>query len=200
MVTPIKPPVLYRKMDKYTSQSSTPNRAEMAERGFPFVRHTFSKAKKDAKLDAGEIMLQFYFLSVLLNAMAGYILFFGESKGYAPVDSDEAMDFKCGFSVKTGTYRFVIGILAAVTGLFKLLSSTAGDLPFIGDIIPAASGILSGLILFFEYYKNRSGSEDSDSGRSKKIDGLLIANKKLIGAAAMIASVLHFLFPTVLLL
>jgi len=145
-------------------------------------------------------MLQFYFLSVLLNALAGYILFFGDSKGFAPVDSGDVMDFRCGFSVKIDTFRLVVGILAAVTGIFKILSSTAGDLPIIGDIIPAAAGILSGLILFFEYYKNRSDSGDSDSGQDKKINGFLLANKKLIGAAAMIAAVLHFIFPTVLLL
>ena len=137
-------------------------------------------------------MLQFYFLSVLMNALAGYILFFGDSS-----DSSGVLDFRCGFSVKSETYRFVVGILTAFTGLFKLLSSIQGDLPVIGDIIPAAAGILCGFILIFEYYRNRSAPDDS--GHQEKIDGLLIANKKLIGAAAMIAAVLHFLFPTVLL-
>ena len=145
-------------------------------------------------------MLQFYFLSVLMNALAGYILFFGDSS-----NSSGVLDFRCGFSVKSETYRFVVGILTAFTGLFKLLSSIQGDLPLIGDIVPAAAGILCGLILIFEYYRNRSAPGDSpeysadDSGQPKKIDGFLIANKKLIGAAAMIAAILHFLFPTVLL-
>jgi hypothetical protein len=136
-------------------------------------------------------MLQFYFLSVLVNALAGYILFFGSS--------GDVLDFRCGFSVKTGTFRFVVGILSAFTGLFKHLSSVQGDLPIIGDIIPAAAGFLCGFILILEHYSNDSAGEEEPEGR-KKDSGFLVANKKLIGAVAMIAAVLHFLFPTVLLL
>jgi len=139
-------------------------------------------------------MLQFYLMSVLINALAGYTLFFGE-----PAGSEDTLDFKCGFSVKSETYRLVIGIISAFTGLFKLLSSIQGDLPVIGDIVPAVAGFLCGFILIFEYLNNRSEDSD-DSGPAKKADGFLIANKKLIGAAAMITAVLHFLFPTVLLL
>jgi hypothetical protein len=139
-------------------------------------------------------MLQFYFLSVLANALAGYICFFGSS--------GDVMDFRCGFSVKTETFRFVVGILSAFTGLFKLLSSIQGDLPVIGDIIPAAAGFLCGFILIFDHFSNLSA--DGDLGQEpeggKKGGGFLVANKKLIGAVAMIAAILHFLFPTVLLL
>jgi len=163
------------------------------------VPDPFSKGKKDVSMKAGETMLQFYLMSVLINALAGYTLFFGDE---AP--SDDTLDFRCGFSVKGETYRLAIGIIAAFTGLFKLLSSVQGDLPVIGDIVPAAAGFLCGFILILEYLNDRS--EDSgDSGPVKKADGLkadgfLIANKKLIGAAAMVSAVLHFLFPTVLLL
>jgi len=136
-------------------------------------------------------MLQFYLMSVLMNALAGYVLFFGDS-----LSSEGTLDFKCGFSVKTETYRLVIGILSAFTGLFKLLSSIEGDLPVIGDIVPAVAGFLCGFILILEYYSNSS----EDSVDNKKPNGFLVANKKLFGAAAMIAAVLHFLFPTVLLL
>ena len=139
-------------------------------------------------------MLQFYLLSVLMNALAGYILFFGGSDG--------VLEWRCGFSVKSDTFRFVVGILSAFTGLFKLLSSIQGDLPVIGDIVPAAAGFLCGFILIFEYYRNLSADADieQEPEYGKKSAGFLVANKKLIGAAAMIAAILHFLFPTVLLL
>ena len=141
-------------------------------------------------------MLQFYFLSVLMNALAGYMIFFGDSS-----DSNGVMEFKCGFSVKSETFRLVVGILTAFTGLFKLLSRIEGDLLLIGDIVPAAAGLLCGLILIFEYYGKRSGdSEQEGIEHGKTEHGFLTANKKLIGAAAMLAAVLHFLFPTVLLL
>jgi len=137
-------------------------------------------------------MLQFYLLSVVLNAIAGYILFFGSPGG--------VLEWRCGVSVKDESFRYVVGILSVFTGLFKLLSSIAGDLPLIGDIVPAALGFLCGFILIFEYYGSRSAAEDLEhEPDARKIDGFLVTNKKLIGAAAMIAAVLHFLFPTVLL-
>ena len=139
-------------------------------------------------------MLQFYLLSVLLNALAGYILFFGDSS-----ESGGVMEFKGGFSVKTETFRFAVGILAAFTGLFKLLSSIQGDLPVIGDIIPAVAGFLCGYILIFEHYSNSSTDGEEPEG-GKKEGGFLVANRKMIGAVTMISAVLHFLFPTVLLL
>ena len=135
-------------------------------------------------------MLQFYFLSVVLNALAGYILVSGEDKGI--------LEFKGGFSLKDETFRLVVGILSVVTGLLKILSVIEGDVPVVGDLFPALTGFLSGFILLFEYYRNRSSIDSIES--TVKIDRILIANKKVIGMAAVIAAALHFLFPKVLLL
>jgi len=135
-------------------------------------------------------MLQFYFLSIVLNSLSGYILILG--------DEDAGLELKSGFSLKDETFRLVVGILSAVTGLLKLLSAIRGDVPVIGDLIPALMGFLTGFILVFEYYRNRSSLEDS--GQSEKIDRILVNNKKIIGIAALVAAALHFLFPGVLLL
>jgi hypothetical protein len=83
------------------------------------------------------------------------------------------------------------------TGVLKLLSSVEGDLPVLGDIIPALVGFTAGFVLVFEYYRGRAGSE---SGNSESISQMLVRNKKIIGAAAIIIAALHFLFPKVLLL
>ena len=138
-------------------------------------------------------MLQFYFLSVFLNALAGYLLFFGE----------EALpEFKNGFSLNNETFKFVVGILVALLGLLKLLSPIEGDVPVVGDLIPAIIGLLCGFILIFEYYRSRSTIEDSsgDSGQTEKIKVILLGNRKIIGLAALIVAVLHFIFPKLLLL
>lgn len=135
-------------------------------------------------------MLQFYFLSVLLNALAGYILFTGDESG--------VLEFKGNFSLKDETTKFVIGILSVVTGLLKLLSPIEGDLPIIGDLIHGVASFLCGFVLIFEYYRNRSSLETSDS--AEKIDRILVRNKKLVGIAGFVAAVLHFIFPKVLLL
>lgn len=135
-------------------------------------------------------MLQFYLLSVVMNALAGFILITGDDGG--------VLEFKSGFSLKDEVFRLVVGILSALTGLLKLLSVIEGDVPVIGDLFPALLGFLSGFILIFAYYRSHSSIEVSDG--TEKVDRLLVANKKIIGVAALIVAVLHFLFPKVLLL
>jgi len=135
-------------------------------------------------------MLQFYFLSIALNGLAGYLLFYG-SKG-------DVLEFKCGFSLKDETFRFLVGILSMITGLFKILSPIEGDVPVIGDIVPAATGLLCGFVLVFEYYKTSSSQAAPD--HAERIGKVLVAQKKLLGMAAFAAAALHFLFPRVLLL
>ena len=135
-------------------------------------------------------MLQFYFLSVALNAMAGYFLFFRSE--------DEDPQSQTGFSLHNETVKFSVGVLSALTGLLKLFSPVGGTIPVLGDLIPAISGILCGFILIHEFYKSRTTIEDSE--HTEKISGFLLVNRKIIGAIALIASVLHFLFPRVPLL
>ena len=132
-------------------------------------------------------MLQFYFLSILLNALAGYILISS--------DRDSVLEFKGGFSLNDETFRLIVGILSVLTGLMKVLSAV--DVPVIGDLFPGIIGFLAGFILLFEYYQNRASV---DTEQTEKISRTLIANKRIIGTAALIAAVLHFLFPGVLLL
>ena len=134
-------------------------------------------------------MLQFYFLAVSINALAGYILFF---------EDGSALELKSRLPLRDETFKFVLGILAALTGLFKLLSPIEGDLPVVGDLIPAISSLLCGIILITEYYRQRSALNLSE--QTEKISGVLAGNKKIVGAAAFIAAILHFLFPKVLLL
>lgn len=135
-------------------------------------------------------MLQFYFLSVVLNAFAGIVFFFGEE--------NTSLESGFSFSLKDDTLKFAAGILSAITGLLKILSPIEGDLPVLGDIVPAAVNFLCGFILIFEYYRRRSSIGATE--QTDKIDTLLLQNKKIIGFVALAAAALHFLFPKVLLL
>lgn len=135
-------------------------------------------------------MLQFYLLSVVMNALAGFILI--------TRDENDILEFKGGFSFKDETFRFVIGILSMITGLLKILSPVQGDFPVIGDLVPAAAGFFAGFILIFEYYRNRTSFGTTEN--SERIDRILVSNKKIIGFAAIVTAALHFLFPGVLLL
>ncbi|MCL2070067.1 MAG: hypothetical protein FWH19_03675 [Treponema sp.] len=134
-------------------------------------------------------MMQFYFMSIALNVLAGYILFAG----------DDAAECSCGFSFKSETVKLVVGILALVTGLMKILMPV--NIPVLGDIVPAAAGILCGLVLLVEYYKIRATSAIQEENNSVgKFQVFLLTNKKVLGALAMLSAVLHFMFPYAMLL
>jgi hypothetical protein len=136
-------------------------------------------------------MIQFYFLSILLNAAAGFVLF--TNNGGGGVSTIEA---EIRFSLQNETFRLILGVAGAVTGLLKLLSPVQGDIPVVGDLVPAATGLVTGFILLFDYYHGRSFFEEGDS----RMTQIITVNRKWIGFAAMIAAILHFIFPQVLLL
>jgi hypothetical protein len=136
-------------------------------------------------------MIQFYFLSILFNATGGFILFTNGREG-----EDSAIEAEIRFSLRNETFRLILGILSAVTGLLKLLSPIQGDIPVVGDLVPAVVGMITGFILLFDYYHGRSFFEEGDS----KMKAIITGNRKWIGFAAMIAAVLHFVCPQVLLL
>ncbi|GHV78560.1 hypothetical protein AGMMS49944_03510 [Spirochaetia bacterium] len=137
-------------------------------------------------------MIQFYFLSIVLNALSGYVL------TREPKDEEPDLD-TVGFhwSLQNETTRLILGVLTIVVGLLKILSSVQGDLPVIGDLIPALAGFLAGFALVFSYYRSRSTLE---SEHTDKIEHLLMHNKKWVGFFALAAAGLHFLFPSVLFL
>ena len=130
-------------------------------------------------------MLQFYFLSVSLNLLAGYMLFFW--------DETAASERKSDLPLHNETFILIVGSLSILTGLVKLFSPVGGRLPIIGDLIPSVIGLVCGFILLFGYYQRRTSLDETEN--TKKIEGLLAGNKKVIGAAAFVAAVLHFLFP-----
>jgi hypothetical protein len=141
-------------------------------------------------------MLQFYFLSVFLNAAAGYLL----------ISDEEKENFFESF-LRNKTFRLVVGVLCVITGFLKLLSPIEGDLPIVGDLFPSLSALTVGFILLFEFYKNHSSPVPEDDGLSEKLPGseeklelIIIRHKKAIGFAALTAAALHFIFPQVLLL
>jgi uncharacterized membrane protein YkgB len=136
-------------------------------------------------------MIQFYFLSIFFNALAGFVLFTGGG------DEDPGIQERLRISLNDETFRLILGILTVVTGILKLLSPVQGDIPVIGDLLPAAAGFVSGLMLIFSYYQEHRTLE---AGRLEQVGAGFLSQKKWIGLAVMIAAALHFLFPQALLL
>jgi hypothetical protein len=136
-------------------------------------------------------MIQLYFLSILLNTVAGFVLLNGDS------GEEISLEGELPFSFRNETFRLVLGILAMVVGLFKLLSPAEGNIPVLGDLIPSLAGLGSGFLLLLWYYQGRSGP---DGAGSLKTAETVSRNRKWVGFVALGAAALHFLFPRAFLL
>ncbi len=137
-------------------------------------------------------MIQIYLLSVVTNILAGVAL------------SIDAMDEKLHLSnlfnrqlLESEGFRLGLGIATFLVGFFKFLSVTNGDVPVVGDLIPALSGVIQGMILLVLYYRSQSyvSSPPLDS-----IDKIFVSNRSMFGTAGILIGFLHFLFPSVLFL
>jgi hypothetical protein len=135
--------------------------------------------------------MQFYLLSVVMNLVGGYML---HSDGKP--DKGNAFDGVRAF-LRVETCRLVVGVMAFVTGLFKLLTVTDGDIPVIGDFGAALVGILVGFSLVFEFYRKHTTLSTKNSELLEKI---FLSKKNVVGIAGMCASMVHFVFPRVLFL
>lgn len=154
-------------------------------------------------------MLQFYFLSILLNLTVGFIFVFSghqeapaEGDASAPGDEDggenpggmrsAAISF-----LGDKTLRLVVGILSLLTGLMKLLSPIQYDIAVVGDLVPALAGLASGAVLLLDWYQERS---DVGISLPEALQGVYTGGRKYLGIFCIIAAALHFIFPLVLFL
>jgi len=138
-------------------------------------------------------MIQLYFLSILCNGIAGYLLFSG----------NEGEIEKAQVSINNPTFYLVLGILSSITGILKLLSpipssiNAARGVLIFGDLIPAAAGIFAGLVLIFGLYR-RGLSENS--GELDRIGTNLLTFRRPLGLALLAAAFIHFIFGEILFL
>lgn len=145
-------------------------------------------------------MLQFYFLSILLNLAVGLILALGARKEGAE-NSEGGEKFSALFSPPSffadKTFRLVLGILSIFVGLMKLLSVVHDDIPVVGDLIPSLAGFLGGFALLVDCYRAKSSSDISLPDIVSKI---FVDGAKYIGIFCVAAAFLHFIAPDALLL
>lgn len=137
-------------------------------------------------------MLQFYFLSILLNSITGFILLYSDREF-----PDLKSEGKITALITDETFRLVLGVLTSVTGFFKLLTAVRGDIPVFGDLLPALAGLAGGFTLLYEFYKSRSTIEHETI---HPVLHKIVNSKRYVGIICLIASCFHFLFPTVLFL
>lgn len=137
-------------------------------------------------------MLQFYFLSIVTNLLAGVTLasdyLADRSKGFAPYAE----------LLGRRSVRTTIGIAAFVVGFLKLLiRSSANDVPVVGDLLPALAGLAMGAALVVGLIRERSGIPDESAGGFERT---VMAYRVPLGIAGVVIGVLHFLIPGALFL
>ena len=159
-------------------------------------------------------MLQFYFLAVLLNVVAGLILVYAEdyvkgtplaADGDGLDDLDEAAEpaaegkkpFARDSFMNDGLFWLVIGVLAVFSGVLLLLSPIQNDTPVVGDLVPALACILGGAALLLEFYANKLSTEIA---LPFFLQSVLVTGRRYLGVFCIVAGVVHFVFPRVMLL
>ncbi len=138
-------------------------------------------------------MIQFYLLSVVFNTLTGLLLLL--SKPLAE-DAQEATIAGLPF-YETKNFRLIVGIITAFSGLMKLLTVTANDIPILGDIIPSVIGLAGGACLLYEFYISSSKIEVTLNPMFERI---FVNGRKYVGISCLVAAFLHFIVPQALFL
>ena len=153
-------------------------------------------------------MLQFYFLSILLNIVAGLVFIYAgkgngdetslvlsDSDDFNPETDDLNFDAEASSSEKKSSKKE--NLKNALTGLMKLLSPIQYDVAVVGDLIPALAGLAAGAVLLLDWYQERS---EVELPLPEMIQNIYTGGRKYLGIFCIIAAVLHFIFPLVLFL
>lgn len=165
-------------------------------------------------------MLQFYFLAVLLNVMAGLILVYaadftrGTSLGASadgmaddmdagdvttgdPADEDDGRLFAHESFMNDSLFRLVVGILAVFSGVLLFVSPVQDDAPVVGDLVPALACICGGAALLLEFYANKLSTEIR---LPFFLQVVMVTGRRYLGVFCIIAGIVHFIFPRVMFL
>lgn len=135
-------------------------------------------------------MLQFYFLSILLNVLTGIsLVYVKKNESTVP---DKTRDL-----FESTNFKLILGILTTFTAVMKLLSVLPGEVPIAGDLIPVLAGLAGGITLLFDYYKEKSSVE---LHFSPAINAFFTKGRIYTGYACIAAAIVHFLLPKVLFL
>ena len=151
-------------------------------------------------------MLQFYFLSILLNLVTGLILFCEKEPVQDSLfDDDLDLSDKASESaasnnpilgvMESKNFKLVLGVLSVLVGLMKLLSVVQNDVPVIGDLFPAVAGLVGGFCILLQFYMETNSIDYVPNGLLQTI---FVDNRRTIGICCLVVATIHFIFPKVL--
>ena len=134
-------------------------------------------------------MMQFYFLSILMNLICALFLFYKSDR------NSKLKDVKI---LENPVIILVTGCLTFVTALVKLFLVCYGEkggIIILGDFIPAVSGLTGGACLLLQYYKMNSSVELKLPEGVKKV---FLDNNFIIAIVCAVSAVLHFFLAKVI--
>lgn len=137
-------------------------------------------------------MYQVYLLSVVTLILASVSLGFERLEERLHVGSFFNADL-----MRSQGYRFGLGVVTALVGLFQFLSVHPDDTIILGNLVPAAAGMVLGGTLVLGYYRAKSTVESSFVDR---LDRLFLQNAGNFAYLGLLIAILHFLFHRVLFL
>jgi hypothetical protein len=143
-------------------------------------------------------MPQFYLLSVVSTVIAGLAL----SSDYLKTKSEFFGSFR--FLQKNRSIQIVAGLITAAIGVLKLIFPSPGeDVIVVGDLLPAAAGIILGVVFIGEAFRQypKQGEASEKVGKSvEKVTKRIATYRIPVGIAGAVIGVVHFLFPGILFL
>lgn len=137
-------------------------------------------------------MFQIYLLSILTIVLASVSLGFDALDDRLHVSAFLARE-----AVTNPSFALGLGVVTLLVGFFQFLSTHPDDVVFLGNLVPAATGMVLGFTLMLVFYRSRSTVE---SALVERLDAILLHNATNLAYLGLIVALLHFFFPRVLFL
>jgi hypothetical protein len=129
-------------------------------------------------------MLQFYFLSILTNALAGALLS-AEYFGRRVARFSWLVSHPASRRLKMGA-----GAAVLLVGACTLFWPAGGGVAVVGDLIPSITGLVMGVALLFEVFRQDAIFPSETAPARTGLDW-----RAMIGIGGLVVALLHFFLP-----
>ncbi|MCF7945619.1 MAG: hypothetical protein K9L24_02040 [Spirochaetia bacterium] len=153
-------------------------------------------------------MIQFYFLTVVLELLGAAILL-SDHLG----SKFEIVIFTRRTFIENVNARIVLIVLTSIVGIMKLITPVDPGPVVVGDFFPALNLLALSAFYIFEIKRSQQEDEDeieidveeetkssSNDDSIEKVKTFYYTNKKIIGYTTLGIAFFHFLFPGAVLL
>jgi len=137
-------------------------------------------------------MSQLYLLSIVSTVLTGFVL----SGDYLGARVPALATFRAWLENRGAA--IVLGLATAAIGFLKLIVRAPGDtVPVAGDLLPAIAGLAVGAALFLEALLRKPATPERPVERYAKA---VLTYRIPLGILGVAAALLHFLFPSAVIL